>query len=241
MPAEYDDDRHEQHVGQSDGHEVFPLKVQDLVHPQTREGPLHPHQQEDHEEGFAEEPHEARDPVHRGVEPVESRDVQRHPAAQKERGGHAGHDEQVDEFGDVEQAEVHARVLGVIPRRELRLGLREVERASVGLGVAGDQIDHEGDAGRDMPLEDEPAVGLLGDDFRKLHRIGQHDDREDRQSDREFVADHLCAAAHGADERILVVAAPACEQHAHHADRRGGHQEEDAHMEIEDLHALVDR
>ena len=48
------------------------------------------------------------------------------------------------------------------------------------------------------------CLGLAGDDLRELHRIGQHDDRQDRQPDRQLVRDHLRTASHGADERILI-------------------------------------
>ena len=68
-----------------------------------------------------------------------------------------------------------------------RFGFGKVERPPVHLGVAGDQINHESDHGRDVPLEDEPAVGLSGDDLGELHRIGQYDDREDRESDRKLI------------------------------------------------------
>ena len=140
MKFEDDNDDHQQQVRQTDGHEVFPFERQDLVDAQAREGPLDPHQEPDDEEGLAEEPHEARNPVHDGIEALPAGDVQRHPAAEEDRGGNAGDDEQVDELGDVEQSEVHARILRMVSGRELRLGLGQVERPAVDLGVAGDQV-----------------------------------------------------------------------------------------------------
>ena len=240
MQVKDNDDDHQQKIDQADRYEVFPFERQDLVDAQAREGPLDPHQQQDHEEGLAEEPDEARDVVHHRVEALPAGNVQRHPTAEKDRGRNTRDDEQIDELGDVEQAEVHARVLGMVSGREFRLGLREVERTAVHLGVAGDQVDHEGDERREVALEDEPPVGLTLDDLRELHRVGQDDDRQDREADRQLVGDHLRTASHGADERILVVGAPPSQQDAHHADRRSSHHEEDTHVEVEDLHPAVE-
>ena len=94
---------------------------------------------------------------------------------------------------------------GVVTGRKLRLGLGQVEGPAVDLGVAGYEVYDEGDDGGDVSLEYEPSVGLTLDDLGELHGIGEHDDRQDRQTDRELVADHLRAASHGADERVLVV------------------------------------
>ncbi len=114
MQFKDDDDDHQQQVRQPDRHQVFPFQRQDLVDAQARERPLDPHQQPHHEERLAEEPHEAADAVHRGVEALPARDVQRHPAPEEDGGRDARDDEQVDELGDVEQPEVHARILGVV-------------------------------------------------------------------------------------------------------------------------------
>lgn len=187
MQFEYDDDDHQQQIDQPDRYQVFPLQRQNLVHAQAREGPFDPHQQPDDEERLAEEPDEARNVVHDGIETLPAGDVQRHPAAEEDRGGYTRDDEQIDEFGHVEQTEMHTRILGVVTGRQLRFGFGKVERPPVHLGVAGDQINHESDHGRDVPLEDEPAVGLSGDDLGELHRIGQYDDREDRESDRKLI------------------------------------------------------
>ena len=241
MQFKDDDNDHQQQVRQPDGNEVFPFERQDLVDAQARKGPLDPHEQPHHEKRLGEEPHETRNAVHHGVEALPARNVQRHPASEEDGGGDARDDEQVDELGDVEQPEVHARILGVVARRQFRLGLREVERAAVDLGVAGDEVDHEGDQRRNVALEKEPPVGLPGHDLGELHGVGQHDDREDREADGKLVGDHLRTAAHGADERILVVGTPPRQQNADHTDRRGGHHEEDAHVEIQHLQPLVDR
>ena len=117
MQFEYDDDDHQQQIDQPDRYQVFPLQRQNLVHAQAREGPFDPHQQPDDEERLAEEPDEARNVVHDGIETLPAGDVQRHPAAEEDRGGYTRDDEQIDEFGHVEQTEMHTRILGVVTGR----------------------------------------------------------------------------------------------------------------------------
>ncbi len=94
MQFEYDDDDHQQQIDQPDRYQVFPLQRQNLVHAQAREGPFDPHQQPDDEERLAEEPDEARNVVHDGIETLPAGDVQRHPAAEEDRGGYTRDDEQ---------------------------------------------------------------------------------------------------------------------------------------------------
>ena len=70
---------------------------------------------------------------------------------------------------------------------QLAFGFGQVEGTAVGFRISGNEVDDEGYQCRDMSLEDEPAVGLSGDDLGELHRIGQYDDREDRESDRKLI------------------------------------------------------
>ena len=74
MQFEYDDDDHQQQIDQPDRYQVFPLQRQNLVHAQAREGPFDPHQQPDDEERLAEEPDEARNVVHDGIETLPAGD-----------------------------------------------------------------------------------------------------------------------------------------------------------------------
>ena len=94
---------------------------------------------------------------------------------------------------------MHTRIFGVISGCQLTFGFGQVEWTTVYLCIAGYQIDDKGNHCRDMAFEKEPAVGLTFYDFRKLHGIGQYDNGENAQSDRQFITDHLCTASHGTD------------------------------------------
>ena len=63
---------------------------------------------------------------------------------------------------------------------QLALGLGQVERATVGLGVAGDEEHEEGHAGWHMSLDDEPVPrsGLCLDDAAHLHRAEEDHGRD---------------------------------------------------------------
>lgn len=80
MPAH---DRHQgnqDQVYQTDGQEVFPFEIEQLVDPQTREGPAKPHDQEYEEESFSKEPNTAGDPVHDNIELCPAANMKGHPA-----------------------------------------------------------------------------------------------------------------------------------------------------------------
>ena len=129
----------------------------------------------------------------------------------------------------------------MVTGRQLRFGLRHVERSAVGLGMARDEVGQEGDARRNVSLEDEPSVGLLGHDFGELHGAGKDHDDHQRQPGRYFVTDKLCPAAHGAYHRILAVARPSGQQDAYHAERRDSEQVEYAHVEVDGLQPFGER
>ena len=91
------------------------------------------------------------------------------------------------------------------------------------------------------PREEEPTVGLAFDDLGKLHRSGEHYHRHQRQSDRQFVTDHLRATSHRADQRIFVVTRPTGQQDADDPDRRHRHQKKDPDVEIEHFETFGER
>ena len=55
-----------------------------------------------------------------------------------------GDDDHVRVFGEEEQRETHAAVLGVKPAGQLLLRLGQIERRAVGFGEPADEQDHEG-------------------------------------------------------------------------------------------------
>ena len=82
---------------------------------------------------------------------------------------------------------------------KLALGLCQVERATVGLGVASHEEHEEGDDCRDVSLEDEPAprACLCLDDAADLHCAGQHHGCDKAEGERHLVGDELHGTTHG--------------------------------------------
>ncbi len=119
------------------------------------------------------------------------------------------------------------------------LGLGEVKRATVVLGIGGNDVDDESQHGGQVALEQEPAVGLSLDDARDAHGAGKTHDGHNRQAHREFITNHLRATAHGANKRVLAVTRPAGQQDAQHANRRHSNHEEHAYVEVDELQSLA--
>ena len=66
----------------------------------------------------------------------------------------------------------------------------------------------------------------------------QHD-AQHGQAQRDFVADHVGGGAEAAEERVLVVARPAADDHAVHRQRQHGEDEQHADVEVGDLERLA--
>ena len=150
------DDYHQHQVDKVDWQQVFPFERQQLVDTQTGECPLKPDDDERQGECLEDKPYYAGDVVHDGVEAVPTGEVEGHPAAEEKEGGNTRHDEEVEILGEVEEAEVHTRILGVVTGGKLALGLGKVKRAAVSLGRACYKVDNEGDDCGNMARENEP-------------------------------------------------------------------------------------
>ena len=85
MPAESHAKSHQEHISQSERHEILPLESEELVDTQAGESPLEPDDDERQGHSLANEPNGTRDIVHHIVEPFPAGDVQRHPAAEEEQ------------------------------------------------------------------------------------------------------------------------------------------------------------
>ena len=83
-------------------------------------------------------------------------------------------------------------------------------------------------------------VGLSLYQFVDIHGAGEGHHGQDRKAHRQLVAHHLGTRAEGADEGKLVVRRPSG-QDAEHSDRRAGDEEEDAHIEVDDLQTVAPR
>ena len=126
--------------------------------------------------------------------------MQRHPASQEDGSGYGSYDEHIQVFGQIKEAEVHTRILGMVSCRQFTFRFGKVERTTVTFCVAGYQIDNESDQGRDVSFEDKPSVSLTFHNLRKLHGTHQDHHCENTKSDRQFITDDLCTASHSTDQ-----------------------------------------
>ena len=143
-----------------------------------------------------------------------------------------------DVLADQEQAELHARVLGVVAGDELALGLDEVERDAPRLGEPGDEEDDEADELREDVVD---AALLRLDDVGQAEGARERDHADEREAHEDLVAHHLRGGAQPADQGVLAARRPAGEHHAVHGQRRHGEEEEEPDVEVGDDPALGDR
>ena len=157
-------------------------------------------------------------------------------AAEEQQRGDAGDGDHVGVFGHEEHGELHGAVFGVVAGDELGLGFGEVEGRAVGFGIGGHQVDEEGD---DLEAaEDVPGAQPWADWSRRCRgggATGAHDDADQREAEGELVADDLGGGAERAEERVLVVRAPAGERDAVDADGGDAEDDEQADVEVGDL------
>ena len=124
---------------------------------------------------------------------------------------------------------------------QLALCLSQVERATVGLGVTSYEEYEESQDGRHVALDDEPAprTDLSLNDAAHLHGACEDYGRDKAEAERHLIGNHLHGATHGRHYRILVVGTPSGEEHAEYAYRADGGDEEQAHIEVEDMRTHV--
>ena len=175
------------------------------------------------------------------VERFPTGDVERHPTTEEEQRCHAGNDEEVEVLGEVEETEVDTRILSVVSGSKLALGLGKVERATVGFGSTSNHIYYKCYDSGYMAFEDEPEIRLSLHDTAYRHSAGKTYYSDDRQTDREFVADHLRARTERTDECELIVTRPTCKENTEHADARDSNKEENTDIEVDDLQTVTPR
>lgn len=150
IPALPDDYHHQGEVEEVDRQQIFPFEREKLVDTQTRISPLEPDDYKGENESFEEEPYDRGDIAHDFVESVPSGNAERHPAAEEHQSGDAGHNEQVQIFGQIEESEVNTGILGVVTGGKLAFCLGKVKRAAVSLGCTGNHVNHKSDDGGHM-------------------------------------------------------------------------------------------
>ena len=125
--------------------------------------------------------------------------------------------------------------------RQLTLSLSHVERATVGLGITGNEEHEEGDDGRDMPLKDEPLprTCLCLNNTAHLHGTSQDDSGNQTEAERHFIGNHLHGTTHGGNHRIFVVGAPTGQEDAYNTDRRNSGEQEHADIEVKHRSTVV--
>ena len=121
---------------------------------------------------------------------------------------------------------------------QLLLGLRKVEGRAIGLGDARRQVDVEAH----RLQEDEPAwnhakpgARLTVDDLGQRERVAQEDHARERQAIRQLVADHLGRRPQAAEQRVLVVRAPAGQHYPIHAHRGDREHHQHGNVDVGDL------
>ena len=168
---------------------------------------------------------------------------ERQPSAQEQGSGHGADRDHVRIFGHEECRKLHAAVFGMISRDQLVLSFRQIERDAVGFREGRDQKNDETEDLRHGRLEDAPVRDesqiiscLVFHDLAQAKGIRQQQRRRHRHAQRQFVADHLRRTAQSAHQRILIVRSPTRECDSIHAYRRNRQHEQDADIQIRQLH-----
>jgi len=93
------------------------------------------------------------------------------PAAQKENRRHRSHDKHVRILSDEKEREAHSAVFGVKSCGEFAFSFRKVERRTVGLSHAGNEVDEE----RNRLQKNEPYFLLCADNLFETEGITHED------------------------------------------------------------------
>src|SRR5260370_41605519 len=141
-------------------------------------------------------------------------------------------------FAEEEEGELDAVVLRVIAAHELLLGFRQIERQAVALGKGADHEQQERKRlNPNVPAEQTQkttlwrgliAGSLMPDQSFQVQRAADQRDAEDRQAQRNLVADDLGAGAQAAEKAVLVVRRPAAEDDAVDRETGDGEDKKDA-------------
>ena len=116
----------------------------------------------------------------------------------------------------------------MVPADQLLLGLREVERQPARLGVGAHQEQQQ----RQRLEQDEPTPPRLPVDHPlQVQAAGHQEHAEHRHPQRDLVADDLGTRPQRAEQRVLVVGAPAGQDHA--VDREAAEREDVQDADVE--------
>ncbi len=156
------------------------------------------------------------------------------PGTKPEGRLNAGDDKHGGVFGEEKERKADARVFRMVAGDQFRFGLGQVEGGPFATGEGGNVVEDEGDEVEGI-VEDEPAMeafALLEAHVVHVERAGDHDRRDDREAEGNFVGDHLTGFAHGAVDGPFIIGGPAREDDADDFDAEGSQEEEDARVEV---------
>src|ERR1700682_2232019 len=166
------------------------------------------------------------------------------PAAQKEQRSHGRDGNHVGVFSHKKHGKLHGAVFSVIPRHQFGLRLRQIERDAVGFRIGRHQINKEGDElapVKNVPARNNPPKrsALRIHDVSQAEAAGQYEHAHQRESQRNFVTDHLRARPQPAQQRILAVGRPTRERDAVHSKRGDAEDDQQPNVDIRDLQRNV--
>src|SRR5688572_7449075 len=104
----------------------------------------------------------------------------------------------------------------MISGHDLGFAFRKVKRKAIGLSENRREKNDEAEGLDENPplrnrnrSERDQSFALLAGDFTQVDARENHDDSDDRQSERKLIADHLRSAAQATQKRVLVIGSPA--------------------------------
>ena len=124
-------------------------------------------------------------------------------------------------------------------RHNLRLALGDVERRTVGLRQAGDEIDQEQGQQR-QPEPGEKAACLSHDDIPQVQAAGGDQDPDQGKTHGNLVGDDLGAGAQGAKQGVLGVGSPARDDDTVDAQGGQGQDVEETGVDVRQDQTLVE-
>src|SRR5581483_6792883 len=216
-------------ISDCQGQQHLPAETHELVVAEARQRAANPDIQKQKAEYAQQKPERRQSSLQPGG--AEHRPL---PAAEEQHRGEESDGEHVGVLGHEEHGEFHGAVLGVVSGHQFGFRLRQVKRHAVGFRERSHQVNKEGHdlAAKEVPLRQpsEPVGVLRLDNAAQAEGAGQNQHADERQPERDLIADHLRAGAQRAEQRIFAVRGPAGEGNAIYTD--GGDAEDDQQRNV---------
>ena len=134
---------------------------------------------------------------------------------------------------------MHTRIFCVVSGSQLLFCFCQVERATVGFRVSGNQVDDESHDGRNVSFENVPSVGLTFYDGLNIHGTTHHDYGQYAEADRKLVADNHGSTSYGTNQCIFTVTTPSGQQNTQYTDGRSCQHKEDTDVHVKDFSTFI--